>query len=240
VDFNVSHQAGIVSLIAAVGFKAEVDVGTDVTCWNERKKHDDKHIEKRGLFDWIDMHADVFAESEITWMKLGALDLDLEGELHGYGKDTVSRCERRGGSVEVEITRSNAIERVRVSRDNIIDAKLRRFYTMWCLREAYVKMTGEALLAPWLRELEIMDIQAPKPHVETKDSASLLQGEGIKSGNIVFKGKRIQDVYMDVSAVGQNFMIAGCVRFSKASQEEISHDAIPKTWIQIQLEDILP
>lgn len=215
-------------------------MGTDVTCWNERKKHDDEHIEKKGLFDWIDMHADVFAESEVTWMKLGPLDLELGSEMYGYSKDTISRCERRGGSVEVEITRNNAIERVRVSKDDIIDAKLRRFYTMWCLREAYVKMTGEALLAPWLQELEILDVQAPKPHVDAKDSSSLLQGEGIRSGIIVFKGKRILDVYMEVLGVGQDYMIAGCVRLSETSQIELSHDAIPQTWTQLQVGDILP
>lgn len=54
-----------------------------------------------------------------------------------------------------------------VSTPPVLDKKLRYFYTLWCLREAYVKMTGEALLAPWLKDLEMRrfappeDIQAP-------------------------------------------------------------------------------
>lgn len=48
------------------------------------------------------------------------------------------------------------------STDNGRDQLLRYFYSLWCLREAYVKMTGEALLASWLRELEIFDFAPPE------------------------------------------------------------------------------
>lgn len=223
-----------------MGFKERVDVGTDVTCWNERKKHDDDHVEKDGLFDWIDMHADVFAESEVTWMKLGELDLQLAGKMRGYGKDAISRCERRGGSIDVEVEGRGRTEVVKVSKDDVIDAKLRRFYAMWCLRESYVKMTGDALLAPWLRDLEILDMQAPAAHPEANESISLLQGECLKSENINFKGRRVRDVYMDLSAIGQDYMIARCVRFSERTELANPQDTLSREWKELQLQDILP
>lgn len=42
------------------------------------------------------------------------------------------------------------------------DRALRYFYALWCLREAYVKMTGDALLASWLKDLEMRDFAPPE------------------------------------------------------------------------------
>src|SRR5436190_1116057 len=66
LEFNVSHQAGIVTLVAATD--ATVDLGTDIVCVNERNEF--ARFEKEGLFKYIDMHADVFAESETQALKM--------------------------------------------------------------------------------------------------------------------------------------------------------------------------
>jgi len=50
---------------------------------------------------------------------------------------------------------------VTVSSTPLIASKLRNFYAHWCLKEAYIKMTGEALLAPWLRDLEFRNVRPP-------------------------------------------------------------------------------
>ncbi len=54
-------------------------------------------------------------------------------------------------------------EVMQVASNDVIEAKLRRFYTFWALKEAYVKMTGDALLADWLRVLEFRKVRAPRP-----------------------------------------------------------------------------
>jgi 4'-phosphopantetheinyl transferase len=241
IDFNVSHQAGIVSLVAAVGFKVHVDVGTDVVCANERLKQDYAHIDKDGFFDWIDIHGDVFAESEVSYMKLGPLEMKLEipgAQIQGYGNDALSRCERRGGKLDIKVVGEDQKgTTVQVERNQVIDAKLRRFYAMWCLREAYVKMTGEALLAPWLRDLEISDVQAPVPKDGIQDSQSLEEGEVLKDFKIYFKEKAVTDVSMELSALGTGFMVAGSVR--RPIGESASAVAMDK-WQQLDLEtDIL-
>ena len=143
LEFNVSHQAGLVPLVASAS--PEVEVGIDVVCVNERS--DDATILKDGLFAWIDMHAEVFSRHEVHYMKYDAenLSLPIKIDAEGNSKDVIAKCQRRDEQV-FWTTSSGTLQEL--NADVIIDAKLRRFYAFWCLREAYIKMTGEALLAP--------------------------------------------------------------------------------------------
>ncbi|EPE31951.1 4'-phosphopantetheinyl transferase [Glarea lozoyensis ATCC 20868] len=236
-DFNVSHQAGIVSLIAAVGFKNQVDTGTDVVCVNERESRDSEYIQKSGFFDWVDIHGEVFSESEISFMKLGPIlpsDLGIEGEFMGYGKDRISRCQRRGGEVAVNVKRGDHEEEVNVKTSKVIDVKMRRFYAMWCLRESFVKMTGEALLAPWLKELEILDVQAPTVKEGHLTKESLEQGGVQHEFRIIFKGKPVTDVRMELSALGEAFMVGGALR---ARDPDERNAAVMGSWQELDLEE---
>jgi 4'-phosphopantetheinyl transferase len=239
-DFNVSHQAGIVSLIAAVGFKGQVDTGTDVVCVDERESRDIEYIQNSGFFDWVDMHGEVFAESEINFMKLGPIlpsDLGLEGEFMGYGNDALSRCQRRNGKVAVKLKSGVVDEEVSIDNSKAIDVKMRRFYAMWCLREAYVKMTGEALLAPWLRELEILNVQAPAAKDGNLAEDSLEHGDMQHEFRIVFREKLVTDVRMELSALGKSFMVGGAVRVEDARERNL---AMMGSWKELDLEtDIL-
>jgi len=212
VEFNVSHQAGIVSLMAVVGTKGGVSIGTDVVCCNERLEHDHRHIDKEGFFDWVDVHAEVFAESEVSFMKLGELTwrdigFNPQVEINGYTKDNLSRCQWRKQNIELDL----GGQKMGVMSNTIIDVKLRRFYAMWCLREAYVKMTGEALLAPWLKELEISGVKVPRAKKGAKD-VELEEGEMVRDFRIHFKEKLVTNVKMELSALGEGYMIAGAVR----------------------------
>lgn len=214
IDFNVSHQAGIVSLIASIGFKEKVHVGTDVVCVNERLKQDYSHIDKSGFFDWVDMHEDVFAKSELQHMKLSPMPVEVDGkevELTGYGKDALSRCQWRNVPIKAGYLGSDGTETIDISGDVVIDKKLRMFYAMWCVRETYVKMTGEALLAPWLKDLEIKDVQPPAAAHDIRDQNSLEVGESKNSFPIFFKGRRTNDVEMELTALGPHYMIGGAV-----------------------------
>lgn len=238
-DFNVSHQAGIVSLVAAIGGTDEVLVGTDVVCANERIKNDYDQIEQEGFFKWVDIHADVFAESELSHMKLFPLDVRGGADvmsIAGSGRDTISRCQWRNQTIHLSgYDESGDSTSSSIWSNDVIDAKLRRFYAMWCLREAFVKMTGEALLAPWLKELEIMVRQAPIAGAEHGDSTSFEVGNRLLIGaepvgstskfssrlpptDIYMKGMKVTDVQMDITAYGEAYMVAAAVRFPKVCQ----------------------
>jgi 4'-phosphopantetheinyl transferase len=241
MDFNVSHQAGIVSLIAVVGVGGndEIEVGTDVVCWNERLTQDYAAIERDGFFDWVDMHRDVFADSELSYMKLAPVDVDFAPQgvfPGGYGKDKVSRCQRRNETLILAIWVGGEDGTIPVSSNEIIDKKLRRFYACWCLREAYVKMTGEALLAPWLKELEIRDVKAPRPSKAIKDGELLRDGEARRDFKIIFKGRPVTNVLLELVALGQDYMIGGAIR--PADRVEELHLTLGK-WEHLGLEDVL-
>jgi 4'-phosphopantetheinyl transferase len=225
IDFNVSHQAGIVSLIAAIGSTEDVQVGTDVVCANERLKSDYAHIEKEGFFDWVDMHADVFAEKEINHMKLSPVMVDFGipvASIHGYGNDELSRCQWRNRPLYIKIKTESGDEKMaRVESNTVVDSKLRRFYAMWCLREAYVKMTGEALLAPWLKDLVIADVEAPVAGKDTNETYSLKEGGTFTNFECFMKGERVTDVKIDLTAFGEAYIVGGAIRLPRAYEETL-------------------
>lgn len=227
IEFNVSHQAGIVTLVAAVG-KA-VDLGTDVVCVNERNEF--ARFGKEGLFKYIDMHADMFAESETQALKMDVASLGLPEcqHLDGYGRDAVARCQYPDQKVT---WRERNGELKSLDGKKIVEAKLRRFYALWCLREAYVKMTGEALLAEWLRELEFRSFATPKAADGIADKESLIAGEEITDFEIYFKGKKVDDVTMELRAVGRDYMFASATRLKEGN----IRDAIFDGFVNLDLE----
>ncbi|OOF92416.1 hypothetical protein ASPCADRAFT_509391 [Aspergillus carbonarius ITEM 5010] len=82
-----------------------------------------------------------------------------------------------------------------------VEYSYRVFFTYWALKEAYIKMTGEALLAPWLRELEFTNVIAPDA------------GEGAYRGvKTSLYGKEVQDVRVEVVAFEGDFLVATAAR----------------------------
>ena len=216
LEFNVSHQAGIVTLVAAVG-KA-VDLGTDVVCVNERNEF--ARFEKEGLFKYIDMHADVFAESETQALKMDVDSLGLPEcqHLDGYGRDAVARCQYPNQKV---VWKEKCGEVKSLDGNRIAEAKLRRFYALWCLREAYVKMTGEALLAEWLRELEFRAFATPKATNGIVDKESLIAGEVVTEFEVYFKERKVNDVAMELRAFGLDYMVASAARPKEGNPNDV-------------------
>lgn len=189
-----------------------VDVGTDITCVSERIERVYATINEEGFNGWVDMHAEVFHPREVVDIKYNAthlnLDLDRRG-INGYTRDKIYRCLDFGKGASEVLGQG-------VMRKQVIAAKLRRFYAFWALREAYVKMTGEALLASWLKDLEFKNVRAPvaKTCEEPGKAFSLQCGEVVRDVEIWFKNKRVTDVKVELRAIGNDYMIADCVRNS--------------------------
>ena len=91
-----------------------------------------------------------------------------------------------------------------------IRAKLRHFYTHWCLKEAYVKMTGEALLASWLKDLEFRNVEVPMPAGQMRAGGQAEGDWGQICGGVEiwFYGKRVTDVKLEIQAFREDYMIA--------------------------------
>lgn len=86
------------------------------------------------------------------------------------------------------------------------DGPLAHFYALWCLREAYVKMTGEALLASWLRELDLRGFGPPgkgEGHTGTTETQGL---------EVWFRGERLGDADVRMSWLLDDYMVCTAVR----------------------------
>lgn len=199
VAFNVSHQCGVVTLVAVSGYDGQVDVGTDVVCTSERRTRDHRVINTEGWGKFVDMHADVFGRSEAAYLKS-----DLLGTQAGLPN----------------LARGEAT----------VDFKLRCFYTLWCLREAYVKMTGEALLAPWLKDLEFKRFRAPQPgkgFVQLPDGELVGTQEIIKEHEILFRGAKVTDANICLRSLGPDYMTCSAIRTPQRKEDALSWDLGP-------------
>lgn len=83
------------------------------------------------------------------------------------------------------------------------DELLAWFYALWCLREGYVKMTGEALLAEWLGELEMRGFAPPGKDV--------VKDEKEKGLEVWFRGERV-DVDVRMEWFLEDYMICTVVK----------------------------
>ncbi|KXJ93991.1 phosphopantetheinyl transferase [Microdochium bolleyi] len=203
VTFNVSHQAGLVSLVAATAASGSdvgslVDVGTDIVCTSERHDRDHKMIREQGWAEFVDMHAEVFGRAETEYLKHG--DLLAASGLAGRS----------------------------ASSAGVIDAKLRAFYALWCYREAYVKMTGDALLATWLNDLEFRDFRAPEKGGSGGLSSSAGSASFTQVGQpesqvqrdcvILLHGQEVDDANVCLRSLGADYMTCSAIRTPKDKQ----------------------
>jgi 4'-phosphopantetheinyl transferase len=153
LEFNVTHQNGVVAII---GCKTPTP-------------QDNHHISPitKGTNGYAD--GPLTSERSTNQIRLG-VDLACTHEEGRTPKDVTSqakldewvdifgemfswRCRQDIKHGEIPNTDSATIYQKR----------LRRFYAYWGLKEAFIKMVGEGLLADWLRELEFEDVHAPEP-----------------------------------------------------------------------------
>ncbi|KAH0025689.1 putative phosphopantetheinyl transferase, partial [Aureobasidium melanogenum] len=212
IDFNVSHQAGLVSLVGwnpPAGQSQSALVGTDIVCVNERDDY--RTIDQEGFGAWIDIYEDVFSEAERWDMKYNVDYITLlDGRIiQGDDLGRVDRCVQRNKDLNITLPTGESHS---FNSDILIDAKLRRFYSFFCYKEAYIKLAGEALLAPWLKELEFQNVRSPKPGTVARCSTHGTWGEKVSDVEVVLYGGKVEDVKMTLQAFEENFMLATAVQ----------------------------
>jgi len=158
IEFNVTHQAGLVGLIGCAAARARL--GIDVVCVDERREL--QMVKREGLEKFIDMHEEVFSEADMQSMRV---------------KDA-SDAER-----------------------------LRRFFAYWALKEAYIKLVGEGLLAKWLKHVEFRNVTCPSPATQALDPF----GDTVRDIEIWRDGKKVIGVDLILQAFESNYMIATAI-----------------------------
>ncbi|KAK4229982.1 L-aminoadipate-semialdehyde dehydrogenase-phosphopantetheinyl transferase [Podospora fimiseda] len=190
VSFNVSHQAGLVSLIAFPSTTAQL--GVDIVCTSERRERDLEQIDRSGWSSFVNTHEDVFSPNEVKYLKY------------------------------------------HLPRSYRIDGKLREFYALWALREAYIKLTGEALLASWLRELEFREFRAPKPTESFDVPADDESDQVVREFDIRFKGEKVENVNVCLRSLGPDYMIATAVKTPENEAEALGWKLGPYEFLTLE------
>lgn len=214
VEFNVSHQASMTILAGTIAPDADQletlasagispllpRLGIDVTCVNERKP-----IKTfRELREYVDMFSEVFSLSELN---------DMRNPQLAFHRAVSLGCARSFASAE-----GGKI----LDEDDLVRFGLRLFYSYWALKEAYVKLTGEALLAPWLRELEFTNVVPPEPVINASLAPASESLSGPKTSQhspnkwgppyrdvIVSKnGQQLTDVRIELVAFDSDYIVA--------------------------------
>ncbi|KAJ4295081.1 hypothetical protein N0V90_007089 [Kalmusia sp. IMI 367209] len=204
IEFNVSHQNGLVALVGCSSSEAEL--GVDIVCTNERTEYNYKLIDREGLDGWVDIYEEIFSEEESWDIKYNVDPFPLlDGtEITAEMLGRYDRVCKRGQQI-VAVMPSG--EKRKFSSDVLIDAKLRKFYVYWCFKEAYIKLDGEALLAKWIKELEFKNVRAPRSGAPTKCATYGTWGERVCDSEAWLKRKRLGDVRLEIQSFEDNFMI---------------------------------
>ncbi|KAK4987943.1 hypothetical protein LTR50_004280 [Elasticomyces elasticus] len=219
-DFNVSHQAGLVTLVGfnpALGGthggangrgKRAVEVGVDITCVNERDDY--RTIDAEGFDSWVDIYSEVFSEEERWDIKYNVDYITLlDGAIvPGEQLGRADRCVKRDVLLTVALPDGSVKD---LNSDLLIDAKLRRFYTFFAYKEAYIKLAGEALLAPWLKALEFRSVRSPKPGTVARCSTLGTWGERVDDVEVWLHDKRVEGVSMEMLAFEEDRLIATAI-----------------------------
>ncbi|KAI4961190.1 hypothetical protein J4E86_000216 [Alternaria arbusti] len=242
VEFNISHQAGLVALVGCATNELDAEVGVDIVCVNER--NDYRVVDEEGFDGWVDMYAELFSGEELFDIKYNVDPFPLlDGTMVTHeilGRH--DRCCRRNEHLNVTLPSG---EKRELDSDLLIDAKLRRFYTFWCFKEAYIKLDGEALLAEWIPQLEFKHVRAPRPGTPARCSTHGTWGERTSDAEVWFSMKsdgkgpagvrglkkgecgRLEDTRVEIQAFEEDFMIGVAAREKRDSAVNGSRKKLP-------------
>jgi len=168
-------------------------------------------IDSEGFEGWVDMYTEIFSEEESWDMKysVDAFKL-LDGTVVTPAEiGRHDRCCTRNRQLTVRLADGQART---FSSDLLIDAKLRRFYTFWCYKEAFIKLSGEALLAKWLKDLEFKNVRAPTAGTVARCSTHGTWGERVDDVEVWMHRRKLGDVKMEIQAFEEDFMIGVAVK----------------------------
>ena len=98
------------------------------------------------------------------------------------------------------------------SQEDHAKGMVRNFYAHWCLKEAYIKMQGEALLASWLQEVEFRNVALPSSNSATTNAVDQRCWSGPSmSIDVWLRGHQLRDVSMELQSLGKDYFIATAI-----------------------------
>ena len=211
VEFNVTHQAGLTALAGTIepdheqlqrnsiasGLPPRPRVGIDLTCVNENRRRVVSTM--REYLDHVSIFSEVFSDREIETMKNPGAAL------------------RQAQAIGLASAFSGPH-----TEEMVVRFGMRLFYSYWGLKEAYLKMTGDALLAPWLRTLEFSNVippdpveplNAPTPYTPSQDPKYIPQssknwGPPFEGVRVSKAGQVLDDVRLQLVSFESDYIVA--------------------------------
>ncbi|MCJ1300141.1 hypothetical protein MMC08_002935 [Hypocenomyce scalaris] len=210
LQFNVSHHGDVVVLVGRAGLGARLGIDVVHVDWDK----DQRTVAREGFEGWVRIFQEVFSEREVADIVSTMPDTYT---LEDGTAVNLQEVEERGGSYTME--KEEVIVQMPDEKEQIISpearlkARLRRFYTFWSLKEAYIKMTGEALMAKWLRELEFRNVRVSR-------TSNQLEGTGLWGGvvsdvEVWLRNVREGETRMEIQAFGDDYIISTAVEGDK-------------------------
>lgn len=214
LEFNLSHQAGLVVLVGCctpnrprdarvndqdeISIRSPAVINPDPTAFTEYESEIDED-EPEDVRIGVDVAC--------TWEPPRTPDLSTQKKLEEwvdvFGEMFSAREQHDMKHLPIN----------QISEMTEPDLKARRFYTYWALKEAYIKMVGEGLLASWLRELEYKNVLVP-PRTDDKSKPWLLSDDkDTKNLGVLFRGKDISHTMQTtLEAFEDSFVLATMTR----------------------------
>lgn len=237
LEFNVSHQNGVVVLLGCKtpeeqsqaytapftkalsssvagppvpdNAREQVRLGVDLACANEHGRTPADITNQAKLDEWVDIFEEMFSEA---------------------CRHDIKTFTAPGAASTVEL----------------VQQRFRRFYAFWSLKEAFIKMVGEGLLADWLAKLEFQDVLAPEPagpddfpddgfswaFRDEDEMKWTPAARAVRSMKASLHGQLLEDVALSLVAFEQDFLVAT----STHGVQDATEGTPQERWIRLDIE----
>jgi 4'-phosphopantetheinyl transferase len=247
IDFNVSHQNGLVVFVGVCHYGDDDDVQISVDIVSPNERNDLTNIATSDFATFVSTYDVMFSESELFLLAYTLPEKASIQQLSGASVP-VARLGRLDRSIVCGQTLSisspgGGIETI--LSDLIIEEKLRTFYAAFSLKEAFLKLGGEGLAADWIQDCEFQGVRAPgKGGVPRCNLAGVWGGKITGGGRddsdsshdeeleLSLRGKEVKDVRMELQSYEEDYLI--CTMTRPASI--LGPGAVFPEWQRINLE----
>ncbi|KAI9799948.1 MAG: hypothetical protein M1825_004319 [Sarcosagium campestre] len=245
LNFNVSHQAGIVVLVASTDDRRTSssppslssssispqaqqsplpNVGVDVVCTSERQS-------TQSFDKWVDMFEEVFSEDELALLKSpvdpSSLSRPVDDNAHPDPTSVPTSHDDHhhhyhyhddNNYIDYDSEYNKNRDEDKTKDEDA--ARRRRFYAHWAIHEAFIKLKGEALLAPWLRDLQVDKVRVPEPVAPGR------WGDPVRDVRVRMGTHGIKDVSVELQAFGPDYIVATAVDITGLASDLNDHHGL--------------
>ena len=225
IDFNVSHQKGLVVLVGVCSYRGNLDLQASVDIVSPNERNDLANIASSGLASFVSTFDTIFSASEVfsltyTLPESSSIQLLSGTSIPASQLGRLDRTASCGQTLSVQLEDG---KRETFPSDLIVEEKLRNFYAAFSLKEAFSKLGGEGLAADWIQDCEFHGFKAPSKGGVPRCSLDGVWGGRLYGGGdlpqmdadqieVTLKGEAVKDVRIEIQAYEEDYLICTMLR----------------------------